>query len=107
MVRKHIRKMTHNSGSELRNILYFRSKFRDVTTTLHLKGLVYYGDFHFTCRIIDESGSIWFHDGMTTEKISIKDGKFGSVSQPNLKECRNKQLCLVVTNMDLALPIVC
>src|SRR5882762_4314813 len=33
---------------------------------------------------------------MTTGKISIKDGKFGSVSQPNLKECRNKQLCLVI-----------
>ena len=63
-------------------------------TTLHLKGLVYHGDYHFTCRIIDESGNIWFHDGMTTGKFSIKDGKFGSVSQPNLKKCRNKQLYL-------------
>jgi hypothetical protein len=65
-------------------------------TTLHLKGLVYYGGYHFTCRIIDESGNIWFHDGMTTGKISIKDGKFGTLSQPNLKQCRNKQLCLVI-----------
>jgi hypothetical protein len=65
-------------------------------TTLHLKGLVYYGDFHFTCRIVDESGNIWFHDGMTTGRTSINDGKFGTVSQPNLKECRNKQLCLVI-----------
>ena len=65
-------------------------------TTLHLKGLVYHGDYHFTCRIIDESGNIWFHDGMTTRRISVKDGKFGTVSQLNLKECRNKQLCLVI-----------
>jgi len=65
-------------------------------TTLHLKGLVYHGDFHFTCRIIDESGNIWLHDGMTTGRSTLKEGKFGSVSQPNLKECRNKQLCLVI-----------
>ena len=65
-------------------------------TTLHLKGLVYQGDYHFTCCIIDESGNIWFHDGMTTGRSTLKEGKFGSVSQPNLKECRNKQLCLVI-----------
>ena len=65
-------------------------------TTLHLKGLVYHGGYHFTCRIVDESGNIWFNDGITTGRISIKDGKFGSVSQPNLKECRNKKLCLVI-----------
>ena len=65
-------------------------------TTLHLKGLVYHGDYHFTSRIIDNSGNIWFHDGMTTGKIALKEGKFGSVSQPNLKECRNKQLCLAL-----------
>ena len=65
-------------------------------TTLHLKGLVYHGGYHFTCRIIDESGNIWFHDGIATGRISIKEGKFGSVSQPNLKKCRNKQLCLLI-----------
>jgi hypothetical protein len=69
-------------------------------TTLHLKGLVYHGGYHFTCRIVDESGNIWFHDGMSTGRTSIKDGRFGSVSQPNLKECRNKQLCLVILYMD-------
>src|SRR5882762_3038593 len=65
-------------------------------TTLHLKGLVYHGGYHFTCRIIDESGNIWFHDGITTGRNSTKAGKFRRVSQPNLKECRNNQLCLVI-----------
>ena len=60
-------------------------------TTLHLKGLVYHGGYHFTCQIIDESGNIWFHDGITTGRTLTKEGKFGSVSQPNLKVCRNKQ----------------
>jgi hypothetical protein len=65
-------------------------------TTLHLKGLVYYGSYHFTCRIIDEFGNIWFHDGITTGRITIQEGRYGSVSQPDLKKCRNKQLCLVI-----------
>jgi hypothetical protein len=46
--------------------------------------------------VVDESGNTWFHDGITTGRISIKGGKFGSVSQLNLKECRNKKLCLVI-----------
>jgi len=62
---------------------------------LHLQSLVYHGDYHFTCQIIDKSGNIWFHDGMTTGRSTLKEGKFGSANQPNLKECRNKQLCLV------------
>jgi hypothetical protein len=41
---------------------------------------------------MNESGYIWVHDGMITGTISIKDGKFRTVSQPNLKEGRNKQL---------------
>jgi len=66
------------------------------TTILHLKGPVYHGGYHFTCRIIDNSSNIWFHDGISTGRTSIKEGKFGTVSQPNLKMCRNKQLCLVI-----------
>ena len=66
------------------------------TTTLHLKGLVYHGGYHFTCRIIDESGNIWFHDGITTGRMSTREGEIGSISQPNLKKCKNKQLCLVI-----------
>jgi hypothetical protein len=64
-------------------------------TTFHLKGLVYHSGYHFTCWIKNESGNIWFHDGITG-RTSIKEGKFGSVSQPNLKVCQNKQLCLVI-----------
>ena len=65
-------------------------------TTLHLEGLVYHGGYHFTCQIIDESGNIWFHDGITTGRTLTKEGKFGNVSQPILKVCQNKQLCLVI-----------
>ena len=62
--------------------------------TLRLKGLVYHGSYHFTCWIIDESDNIWFHDGTSTGRTSTHDGKFGTISQPNLKVCRNKEYVL-------------
>ena len=85
--------MTHRHVSLSRTVKIHGSTH---ATTLHLKGLVYHGDYHLASRIIDNSGNIWFHDGMTTGKIALKEGKFGSASQPNLKECRNKQLCLAI-----------
>ena len=40
---------------------------------------------------MDESDNIGFHDGTRTGRTSTHDGKFGTVSQPNLKVCRNKE----------------
>jgi hypothetical protein len=44
-------------------------------TTLHLKGLVYHGGYHFTCRIVDESGNIWFHDEITNYWEKFNQGR--------------------------------
>jgi hypothetical protein len=66
------------------------------STVLHLRGLIYLGGFHYTCRIIDHSGNIWFHDGMTTGNKCNAEGKMGSISQPNLYVCGNKNLCLAI-----------
>ena len=34
-----------------------------------LRGLIYHGDHHFSCRVIDETGGIWFHDGIHTKSV--------------------------------------
>ncbi|KAI0083191.1 hypothetical protein BDY19DRAFT_872184, partial [Irpex rosettiformis] len=31
-----------------------------------LAGIIYFGDFHFTCRVIDNNGGIWYNDGIQT-----------------------------------------
>ena len=31
-----------------------------------LCGIIYFGSFHFTCRLIDHEGKIWYHDGIQT-----------------------------------------
>jgi hypothetical protein len=66
------------------------------STILHLKGLVYHGGCHFTCRFVDQSGNIWYHDGMGIRRTSTKEGKFRTISQPNLKMCKNRKLCLII-----------
>jgi hypothetical protein len=66
------------------------------STVLHLRGLIYLGGFHYTCHIIDHSGNIWFHDGMTTGNKCNAEGKMGSISQPNLYVCGDKNLCLAI-----------
>ena len=36
------------------------------TVVLDVRGSIYYGDFHFTSRIVGTNGIVWYHDGMTT-----------------------------------------
>ncbi|KIM35719.1 hypothetical protein M413DRAFT_56254, partial [Hebeloma cylindrosporum] len=46
----------------------------DVEFSYSLLGIVYYGNDHFTARIILNDGSIWFHDGITTGQTTVYDG---------------------------------
>ena len=39
-----------------------------------LKGVVYYAHNHFTCRVITNSGMIWFHDGIFTGRNLVSEG---------------------------------
>lgn len=31
-----------------------------------MAGIIYFGDVHFTCRIIDQTGQMWYNDGIQT-----------------------------------------
>ena len=43
-------------------------------TILYLRGLVYYGGFHFVCRVITMNERIWYNDGKSMGHISTVDG---------------------------------
>ena len=45
-----------------------------------LRGLIYFGNFHFTSRVIEGSGDIWYNDGMTTGRGSEFEGNIRDVS---------------------------
>jgi len=55
-----------------------------------LRGVIYFGDYHFTCRIVDEEGLVWYHDGIATQNSVIYEGKLGDTTL-DLKKCRDKK----------------
>ncbi|KAJ6532494.1 hypothetical protein B0H19DRAFT_896463, partial [Mycena capillaripes] len=40
---------------------------------LKLRGIIYRGQNHFTCRFIGRDGRVWFHDGIFTRSNCIPD----------------------------------
>ena len=71
------------------------------TKTLHLKGIVYFGENHFTSRIIARDGTVWFNDGKETGQQCINDGKLKLMNNDDLHSCRDKNLILAVYSVDL------
>ena len=66
----------------------FNVTIDDNEYTYKLRGIIYYGDFHFTSRIIYENGMTWFHDGMITMDRLIYEGVIENIS--NIGVCRGK-----------------
>ncbi|KAF8069903.1 hypothetical protein FPV67DRAFT_1412876, partial [Lyophyllum atratum] len=58
-----------------------------------LRGVVYYGEHHFTCRYLDEYGSVWFHDGLATGRHLICETDPSSVE---LASCGSRRASLAV-----------
>ena len=94
--------MSHQSFLYLHNTIAKSShKFKikvnnNSTTLLYLKGIVYYGEYHFTSRIITKDGKIWFNDGIETGGKSIEEGHLSTMTDENLRKCKGKDLVLTV-----------
>ncbi|KDQ57393.1 hypothetical protein JAAARDRAFT_130548 [Jaapia argillacea MUCL 33604] len=52
---------------------------------MHLRGIVYYGGFHYNVRILRRDGSVWFHDGLTTGINTMYEGQLDTFSEEGLK----------------------
>jgi hypothetical protein len=63
-----------------------------------LRGVVYFGQEHFTSRIISDAGLVWFHDGITTGRSVISEGHVDTVD--SLNTCRGKQAAVAIYAMD-------
>jgi hypothetical protein len=68
----------------------------DQRTVLKLRGLIYFGDIHFTSRIISDDGTIWYHDGMVTGGTTVLDGKLGEMTSETLLTCRGRKLEIAI-----------
>ncbi|KAJ6521402.1 hypothetical protein B0H10DRAFT_1865246 [Mycena sp. CBHHK59/15] len=43
-----------------------------------LRGVIYSGESHFTCRVIKPDGESWYHDGIETGRKSESEGSIHS-----------------------------
>ncbi|KAJ6511818.1 hypothetical protein DFH09DRAFT_941651 [Mycena vulgaris] len=79
-----IPKLTDVPGIVLIDINHNRLSFNDqlrfnsagVMVKLNLRGILCRGQNHFTCRFIDSSGTVWFHNGISTGRACIRDASF-------------------------------
>jgi len=65
-------------------------------TIYHLKGIVYYGGFHFISRIITSDNKVWLHDGIETKDRCQYDGKLDTYNDSELVTCNNKYARIVM-----------
>ncbi|EJD37259.1 hypothetical protein AURDEDRAFT_73413 [Auricularia subglabra TFB-10046 SS5] len=68
--------------------------------TWKLHGLIYYGHYHFVSRYIDNSGQIWYHDGMYNQGRACLEGSIVNLTGHSLNNmatnsCRY-QLAMVI-----------
>ena len=64
---------------------------KDTLVVFKLRGIIYFGGYHFTSRILASDGHIWFHDGITTGRMSQNVGKTSDFSNAELLTCNGKK----------------
>ncbi|TFK53367.1 hypothetical protein OE88DRAFT_1600936, partial [Heliocybe sulcata] len=57
-----------------------------------LTGIIYFGEYHFTCRFIDIQGTIWYNDGMETGRQCTRQGHIDKINLSDLKTCKGKDM---------------
>ncbi|KAJ7111411.1 hypothetical protein C8R44DRAFT_633095 [Mycena epipterygia] len=55
-----------------------------VLVKMYLRGIIYGGQGHFTCRFFEMSGTMWFHDGITTGAHCRMEGTLKDVADLHL-----------------------
>jgi len=55
----------------------------DTTRILKLRGIIYFGQFHFTCRLFGQDQSIWYHDGQITGRSSVFENHMQNIEDVN------------------------
>jgi len=73
-----------------------RIGFRDGESVVvfTLKGIVYFGDFHYTAWIFTH-GSVWYNDGMVSGRASTYEKQICEFTDQELSTCNGKTLALV------------
>jgi hypothetical protein len=72
------------------------TSFKFYDKRYHLKGIVYYGDNHYTSCVISEDNSVWYHDGIQTGSSMILQGDKSYYKSNKWNNYNNKNAVLFV-----------
>ena len=61
-----------------------------------LCGLVYFGKFHFTCRVVTRHGDTWFHDGIKTGNTLVSEGNIINMHSKALKKAGKRRVSVLI-----------
>ena len=76
--------------------VHINKRMRLGDKSLQLRGIVYHGHNHYTCRIIDVDKSVWFHDGITTGKYMSKENSSDNNDSMFFNTCQGREVTLLV-----------
>ncbi|KAJ6540228.1 hypothetical protein B0H10DRAFT_2138382 [Mycena sp. CBHHK59/15] len=67
---------------------------------MKLRGLIYHSQAasHFTSIVVDAAGSMWYHDGITTRRACVNNGRFADLRdlQSLHRRSHEEVLCAVI-----------
>ncbi|KAJ7488887.1 hypothetical protein FB451DRAFT_1521657 [Mycena latifolia] len=64
---------------------------------LRLRGIIYGGQSHFTCRFIDKDSNVWFQDGISTGRRCVRETNLTDVEDMTvLQKCGRKKAVAVI-----------
>jgi len=66
------------------------------TIKYRLIGLLYFGGFHFTSRIISPEGDVWYHDGMQTGNNFKSQGHRKFMNDEDWQACEGRKLVMSI-----------
>jgi hypothetical protein len=58
--------------------------------TYKLRGIIYYGQAHFTSRVVCENGMVWHHDGLETGRNLVYEGTLNNLQSEYLSSNRGR-----------------
>jgi hypothetical protein len=70
--------------------------YQDKIKSLKLRGMTYFGEYHFNARVISNEGKVWYHDGVETGSTCVADGYLSDFSNEMLLTCREKKIGLAI-----------
>jgi hypothetical protein len=66
------------------------------TIKYRLIGLLYFGGFHFTSRIISSEGDVWYHDGIQTGNNFKSQGHRKFMNDEDWQACEGRKLVMSI-----------